>query len=145
MKKLFLSACILTMSLGYLKAQTRDYELGLRFGDSFGNNVGIDFAMPFQNNRIHADANFGNSLTVQGLYDWQIPFGEGFMFYPGAGGALAIGGSQFNFGVGGEAGVEYQFPIPLTIGLDYRPIIWFTNNVGYNGEWGLNFRYRFGG
>lgn len=125
------------------QAQTEGIELGLRFGDNLGNNVGIEFAMPLSSNRLHATADFGSfGVGVTALYDWQFPFAEGFMFYPGVGGTVLLG-SIFELGIAGDLGVEYQFPFPLTLGVDYRPTIFFTEGSHFGNGWGLNTRWRF--
>ena len=125
------------------QAQTEGIELGLRFGDNLGNNVAIEFDMPLSGNRLHATVDFGNfGVGATALYDWQFPFAEGFMFYPGVG-ATALLGSVFELGIAGDVGVEYQFPFPLTLGVDYRPTIFFTEGSHFGNGWGLNARWRF--
>lgn len=129
-----------------VQAQTEGIELGLRFAN--GDAVAIDFAMPLSANRLHANANFNSGgFGVAAIYDWQFPFAEGFMFYPGLGAALSIydngSGSDLGLAVGGEVGVEYQFPFPLTLGLDYQPMFSLINGGGYADGWGLNARWRF--
>ena len=129
------------------QAQTEGYEIGLRFAN--GNDIAFDFAMPLGANRLHANVNFfKGGIGVAGIYDWQFPFAEGFMFYPGIGASISIfdnplGGTDLGLAIGGEVGVEYQFDFPLTLGLDYQPMFDILNNGGYADGWGLNARWRF--
>ncbi|MCB0495267.1 MAG: outer membrane insertion C- signal [Cyclobacteriaceae bacterium] len=125
------------------QAQTEGYELGLRFGDYFAAGAGIDFAMPLSANRLHATADFNSvGVGVTALYDWQFPFAEGFMFYPGVGASVLIG-DPFLLGITGDVGVEYQFPFPLTLGIDFRPTIPIVGDYSFRPGWGLNARWRF--
>lgn len=144
MKKIFTIialAGILFINAQQSKAQTTGFELGLRGGYASG----VDFAMPLGGNRLHADVGFGNNLNIDALYDWQIPvFGGGFLLYPGVGVSTEFG-DNFEFGVAGEIGLEYQFDFPLTIAADYRPIYEFTGDTGFKSGWGFNVRWRFGG
>ena len=151
MKKLVaiiaLSGVMFFITPNEAKAQTQGLELGLRFANA--NDFAVDFAMPLGANRFHANANFNNAgIGVAALYDWQFPFAQGFMFYPGLGGALAIydngtGGTNLALAVGGEVGVEYQFEFPLTLGVDYKPMFSLVTGGGYADGWGFNARWRF--
>jgi hypothetical protein len=120
-------------------AQTEGYELGLRGG--FAN--GVAFAMPLGANRLHASVGFGTNLSIDALYDWQRPLGDGgFFFYPGIGVSVAFG-TEFELGVAGEAGIEYQFEFPLSLAADFRPIYEFTGSTGFKSGWGIEARWRF--
>ena len=144
MKKLvtvFALAGLVFFASQNVQAQTEGIELGLRFANA--ENVAIDFAMPLGSNRLHANAAFySGGVGVGALYDWQFPFAEGFVFYPGLGAAVALSDS-FGLAVGGEVGVEYQFPFPLTLGVDYQPMFSLINGSGYADGWGFNARWRF--
>ncbi len=121
------------------------YELGIRMGSWAGSGASVDGVMKLGQNRIHADLGlFENTFTIEGFYDWSFPIAEGFSFYPGVGGGMAFTDAGIVLGLGGELGFEYAFKIPLSIGLDWRPMILLinTNNFGYN-HGGLNIRYRF--
>lgn len=120
------------------------YELGIRLGDTYGSSAAIDAMIPLNGARIHADASFWDGgITIAALYNWQFPLGNNFWFYPGAGGIINTFG-EFNLGAAGEVGAEYRFDIPLTIGLDWRPVIGLVNAKGFHGDsFGLNVRYRF--
>ncbi|MDD2964744.1 MAG: hypothetical protein PHQ65_03990 [Bacteroidales bacterium] len=145
------TALLLTVLIGLstvVTAQKRHYsngyELGIRLGDTHGSSASIDAMIPFGGSRIHADASFwDNGVTLAALYNWQFPIGNNFWFYPGAGGVINTFG-EFNLGVAGEVGAEYKFDIPLTIGIDWRPVIGLINSNGFHGDgFGLNVRYRF--
>lgn len=134
---------IYTNGFGQRKS-ANGYELGLRFGDTYGSNAAVDAMLPMGGNRIHADASFwDDGITLAGLYNWQFPLGNNFWFYPGVGGVLNTFG-EFHLGVAGEVGAEYKFDIPLSIGIDWRPVIGIINAEGFHSDsFGLNVRYRF--
>jgi hypothetical protein len=136
--------CILAGSSFAQHRNSQGFELGLRFGDTQGGNAAIDAMIPIWGSRVHADATFWDKgVILAALYDWKFPIGQGFVFYPGVGASLATGG-ELNLAAVGEAGVEYAFDIPLTVGLDWRPAIGIINSNGFlAGGFGLNVRYRF--
>ncbi|MFT4856744.1 MAG: hypothetical protein ACI9UV_003201 [Algoriphagus sp.] len=137
---------ILTMltlsSFTALQAQ----EVGIRFGDFYGNNVAIDgvFALG-EFSRIHADVSFGgNGLGIDALwnpiYD-DIPDTD-LQWYAGFGPALYLG-DDFRFGAAGEVGVEYAISdVPITIGLDFRPYLFLVEETEFRAGFGLNVRWR---
>ncbi|HAL65319.1 MAG TPA: outer membrane insertion C- signal [Bacteroidales bacterium] len=120
------------------------YELGLRLGDTYGGSAAVDAMFPLAGNRLHANLSFHHDgLILAGLYDWGFPIAPNFIFYPGVGGIVFIG-DDFQLGVAGELGFEYAFNIPLSIGLDWRPVITIIDDGGFSGDgFGLNIRYRF--
>ena len=125
------------------RAQTESMEIGLRFAS--GAVLGVDFAMPLRlySKRIHANVTIINGgASLSGFYDWQFPFAEGFFIYSGGGTTASIQHSIFDIAIGGEIGFEYQFIFPLTIAIDYEPMLRVTNNVGYAGALGINARWR---
>jgi len=118
--------------------------LGLRFGETFGGAAALDAMIPFYGNRIHANLSFHKEgLIVAGLYNWGFPIADGFVFYPGAGGVMSLGEKVY-LGVAGELGFEYAFDIPLSIGMDWRPVVGVLTASGFIADgFGLNVRYRF--
>lgn len=157
MKKLMLLVA-LAFGLSLAQAQSDGPELGIRFGGGYGTSLNaVDAILPLGDvNRLHGDLAFGNRvISLDGLYEWQFPIGEGFTVYPGVGGSFYHwSGYDAGFGVKipsqttiavlGVIGIEYQIePIPLSVGLDFRPAIGITNSAGYGNGWGLMCRYRF--
>ena len=126
-----------------------NWEAGIRFGDDFA----IDVTIPMNAPRIHAAAYFGgngiagNDFGLGGYFDWLFALDggpTGLKFYPGVGPEVYFG-TNFNFAVAGDFGAEYSFDFPLTLGLDWRPRIIFTNDEGFHaGNWGFIARFRFG-
>ncbi len=142
---LILTVLILSIRVNAQELHATGYELGIRMGSWAGSGASVDGVMKLGQNRIHADLGlFENTFTIEGFYDWSFPIAEGFSFYPGVGGGMAFTDAGIVLGLGGELGFEYAFKIPLTIGLDWRPMILLinANNFGYN-HGGLNIRYRF--
>ncbi len=144
-KVLFILLASLFVLAGELKAQKNGYELGVRFGDTYGSSLVIDGMIPIGSGRIHADLSFwDDGLTLAGLYNWQFPVVESLYFYPGVGATLSTAGSEVGIGAVGEVGLEYKFKFPLSIGLDWRPVIGLVNYSGFHADGlGLNVRYRF--
>jgi hypothetical protein len=133
------------MVLGFsLQAQ----EVGLRFGDMDGNNIGIDAVIPIKNNsRIHGTVSFGDNVGVDAIYDFAVNpvfSNSGFYYYAGIG-LTSLFASDFKLGVMGEVGFEYRFrSVPLSAGLDYRPAVIVLDKMDFvYGNFGFNFRYRF--
>ena len=149
--KIILFATVLSIAVNDSKAQS-NWEAGIRFGEDFA----IDATIPLSAKpRLHVAAYFGNNsidnlhsdFGLAGYFDWMFSLEggpTGLKFYPGVGPEFYFGGN-FNVGVAGDFGVEYSFDFPLTIGLDWRPGIMFTNDIDFHASnWGLTARFRFG-
>ena len=144
--QIILFATVLSFAVNESKAQA-NWELGIRFGEDFA----IDATIPLSAKpRLHAAAYFGghsSDFGLAGYFDWMFSLEggpNGLKFYPGVGPEFYFG-DNFNVGVAGDFGAEYSFDFPLTIGLDWRPGIMFTNDIGFHaGNWGLTARFRFG-
>ena len=142
MHKLFLTAFVIFISL-HISGQ----EIGVRFGNTYGNNIGIEGTIPIKEKRIHASVTFGDNVGVEVLYDFVIQDifrSPDLRYYVGVG-LTTLFASEFKFGVAGEVGLEYGFPrTPITIGLDYRPAIIILEKMDFAYEnFGFNVRYRF--
>ena len=145
MKKIKILAILILITLGSFTA-VKAQEIGIRFGDFYGNNVAIDgvFALG-EFSRIHADVSFGgNGLGIDALwnpiYD-DIPDTD-LQWYAGFGPALYLG-DNFRFGAAGEVGAEYAFSdVPIVIGLDFRPYLFLIEETEFRAGFGLNVRWR---
>ncbi len=146
-KAFLFSAFLLILLSNDIQAQS-NWEAGIRFSDDFA----IDVTIPLSARpRLHAAAYFGNKhnsdFGLGGYFDWMFTLDggpTGLKFYPGVGPEVYFG-DNFNFGIAGDFGAEYSFDFPLTIGLDWRPGVMFTNDIGFHsGNWGLTARFRFG-
>jgi len=142
MKKIFLFCGFFFFSY-QLSAQ----EIGIRFGDMTGNNIGIDATIPIKDKRIHATVSFGSNVGLDLIYDFAVASifrSPDLRYYAGIG-LTTLFASEFKLGVTGELGIEYSFPrTPISLGLDYRPAIIVIEKMDFiYGNFGLNVRYRF--
>ena len=99
------------------------------------------------------------AVSATAVYDWIFPINSwnnagkwNWYAGPGAGVGFVIPASGYSvripvaLNIGGQAGIEYQFEFPLTLSLDYRPMI---NVLGFGSYWtdysaiALGVRYRF--
>ncbi|MFM2136648.1 MAG: hypothetical protein RL021_2048 [Bacteroidota bacterium] len=131
------------LSMFSVRAQS-NWEAGVRFGDGFALDATVPISME---PRLHAAAYFGGNFGLGAYFDWMFALDdapEGLKFYPGVGPEVYFG-NDFTVAVAGDFGAEYSFEFPLTVGLDWRPRLQFSENTGfYGGNWGLIARYRFG-
>ncbi|MDR0559428.1 MAG: porin family protein [Prevotellaceae bacterium] len=159
MKKIFFVIALAVSGMYVANAQVDGKAIGLRFGYGFeasyqhalgnANRLELDLGMN------PGDGYLGISLT--GIYHWVFDLSaltKGFNWYVGAGANTAqwnyreVNGvkksSDFALGVAGQAGIEYNFEVPLQMSLDYRPILYFLPSTA--GGWNsicLAIRYRF--
>lgn len=169
MKKIILSA-IMLIGLAF-SAQAQEISknaLGLRFGDNggFGGELSYQRALS-QDNRLELDLGWrnrdynkdgydDNAVKLTGLYQWVMNIDGGFNWYVGVGGGVGsysrdyYDNRNYNDGVyafaAGDIGIEYNFPIPLLISLDFRPEVggnngYYKNN--YGSDVALALRYQF--
>ena len=171
MKKIFLSLIIL---IGFtFPTQAQDISknaLGLRLGDNdgFGGEISYQRGLS-KNHRLELDLGWRNrgdyygkgyddkSVKLAGLYQWVWNIDGGFNWYAGVGGGLAntsydyydndirYNDSYTYVFAAGDIGIEYNFDIPLMLSLDFRPEIYFANDI--NKEFGpdvaLGVRFQF--
>lgn len=154
MKKTIFTIALMTCILGTLSAQDMGKTIGIRFG--YGGE--ISYQQPIGDaNRLEVDLGLNNyGFGIYGIYQWVWDFStlaDGFNWYAGVGGSIGsfyFGNSlinrnnDFNVGLVGQVGIEYNFDIPLQLSLDYRPVFYFLNGFDptYNGIC-LAARYRF--
>lgn len=167
MKKIFVSAIMLMGLTFAAQAQSISKNaLGLRFGDSggFGGEISYQRALS-SNNRLELDLgwrnrnNYNNSgyddnaIKLTGLYQWVWKIDGGFNWYAGVGGGLGSysydnKGTHYNdtFAfAAGDIGIEYNFPIPLMVSLDFRPEFggngYYKNNYGSDVALAVRFQF----
>ena len=131
----------------FFACQMSAQEIGIRFGDMYGNNIALEATMPIKNKRIHTAVSFGSNVGLDMIYDFAVESmfrSPDLRYYAGVG-LTTLFASDFKLGVTGELGIEYGFPrTPLTVGLDYRPAIIIVEEMDFiYGNFGLNVRYRF--
>ena len=146
MKKLFILFAAITLTFS---AQAQ--ELGLRWGDTVGNDVAIDGIVSIGDySRIHADVSFGNGgVGLDGLIDfvYRPLFGDESLYWYVGAGASSFLGDDFLLGGSGELGLQYTFDFPMSLSADWRPTLWIIKPDGadafYGDSFGINIRYVF--
>lgn len=142
MKKFVLTLAVLAAAAFCASAQPRTLGVRSTYGleASYQHHLGNGF--------VEADLGwFDHGFYLTGVRDVLLASEDRFNFYAGCGGSLGIydDGDEngFNLGVVGQLGVEYNFDIPLTFSLDWRPV-WNFMHGGFG--WpaiGFGVRYRF--
>lgn len=153
MLKKVLIVAVFFFTAGLMTSQAQSVgELGVRWGDATGGDISVDGIVSLgEFSRIHANVSFGGNdgtdFGIDALWDfiYRPLSGEAFMWYAGAGPFLGFG-DAFQLGVAGEIGLQYNFSIPLSLSLDWRPGFRLVEDTDFNaGGFGLNLRYVFGG
>jgi hypothetical protein len=150
MKKLIiLSFLILGSVFMYNKSNAQaSWEAGVRFGERGSIEATIPVGMAPRLKPVVYFYGPINDFGIAAYFDWMFKLSDGpsgLKFFPGVGPEFYFGNDQFNMGVAGDFGVEYAFSFPLTIGFDWRPLLYFTNSHNFKaGNWGLIARFRFG-
>ncbi|MGV3459176.1 MAG: outer membrane protein [Flavobacterium sp.] len=169
MKKLLLSAFMLVAVAFSAEAQDKKNAIGLRIGDNdgFGGEVSYQRWLD-TDNRLEFDLGWRDSrhydaVKLAALYQWVWNIDGGFNWYAGVGGGLGTweyndhdhhgpdwhdhdDNGTFGF-VAGDIGIEYNFPFPLQLSLDFRPEVYFggddfrDNNFGPDIALGVRFRF----
>lgn len=144
----FIALVTLFLGVQNLQAQSVDlpeeFELGLRFGDTFGSSFTLDAMTPFLGETLHANLGFDDGLAISALYDFKRNIVDSFNWYFGFGGELGLF-DDFTLAAAGEIGIEYAIQeFPITFGIDYRPAIGLIGRDDFlGGQYGFNLRYRF--
>ncbi|MBO7117446.1 MAG: hypothetical protein J6V81_02080 [Bacteroidales bacterium] len=143
MKKLI---AILVAALAFAAvASAQPRALGVRatYGGelSYQHSLGANF--------LEADLGFAvhNGFVLTGIYDFVLGQSGGFSVYAGPGAQIAFWDTPdyngIGLGVAGQFGVEYMFPVPVAISLDWRPRFDFIHEgFGYSSI-ALSLRYVF--
>lgn len=146
MKKL-IALPIIVIGLLFVQSESKaqnGWELGLRLGDRGSVEATIPIGIaPRLNPAVYFYKDFGFAT----YFDWVFKLSDGpagLKFFPGLGPEFFFG-DNFNFAAAADLGVEYVFNIPLTIGIDWRPAVFFTNGRGFEaGHFGATARFHFG-
>ena len=167
MKKYLITGIIVFVASVSMNAQDISKNaLGLRLGDSGGFGTEITYQRALGNStRLELDLgwrnrrNFNNNgydddaIKLAALYQWVMNIDGGFNWYVGVGGGLGTYGydldndrynDTFAFAAG-DIGIEYNFPIPILISLDFRPEFggsgYYKNNYGSDIALAVKFQF----
>lgn len=153
--KVLLILSFLAIATSVNAQQVSKNALGLRIGDNDGFGAEISYQRHLNdNNRLEFDLGFRSRDNVDafklvGLYQWVRPLDGKFNWYVGAGGGVGSydtpGGNGSFALVAGNAGIEYNFGIPLLMSLDVRPELGFDDSYSNDLDFdiALGIRYQF--
>ena len=159
-KSVFTLVALLAFVLSASAQRISDNAIGLRFGDNDGFGTEINYQRGLsENNRLefglswHGHDNL-SSFKLVGLYQWVFPLDGNFNWYVGAGGGVGQISFDNDFPgnpddetflfAAGDAGIEYNFDIPLILSLNVRPEIGFGDyRDDFDFDLGLGIRYQF--
>lgn len=161
MKRFFVSALVCLGFIAFTDAQNiAENAIGLRLGDSDGFGAEVSYQRGLtDNNRLEFDLGWrsGNDFDgfkLVGLYQWVWNLDGNFNWYAGAGAGVGnysfdnvpngVDDSETFVLLAGNAGIEYDFDIPLLISLDVRPEIGFGDfRDDLEFDIALGIRYQF--
>lgn len=145
MKKIIaiLATMLIAGTVAFAQPRTAGIRLGYGLDLTYQHSLG-------QNNMLTADLSLPwsfNGVGATATYDWINPFNAtipwsyygNWNWYMGVGGNLGMGGNSssrteagityknsyfdFSFGAAGRVGVEYEFEFPLTLAVEYTPVL----------------------
>lgn len=151
MKKLLVLFTVFVLYSSALSAQ----ELGIRYGEVTAGKWAVDGVLSIGSlKRVHLNLSLDKGLGLDGI--WDFAFNrikrEAIYYYFGVGAFIYIEtheednkDDKFNFGILGEAGLEYRFrDAPIVIGFDWRPSFKLIDETQFSvGGFGVNARFVF--
>lgn len=149
MKKILIAIVAVFAMSTVANAQISTIGVRGAFGSGAGAELSAQWGMG--GNRLETDlgwcggADWGY-INLSGIWQWTGEFGSGFGWFAGVGANVGLYNGAYDglgLGLAAQAGLEYNFSIPLQLTLDVRPSWSF---IGYSGfGWGaaLGIRYRF--
>ena len=166
MKKIIFTLALVVSMVGLLKAQrVNNNTIGLRLGYpaeisyqmGLNSTNRLEFGLGLRSHGygFNNDSSY-STFSLSGVYQWVwdlSALSDGFDWYAGVGASLGYYSysylsntySEVPVSILGQIGIEYNFKIPVTLSLDYRPA--FQLNGSGNGFVGdgiaLGLRYRF--
>ncbi len=159
-KSFFTLLVCLVIGTGAMAQGISQNAIGLRLGDNDGFGVEINYQRGLtEGTRLEfglglRSSNDYDGFKLTGLHQWVWTLDGNFNWFLGAGGGLGsysydnvpagVDDSETFFFAAGNAGIEYNFDIPLIISLDVRPEIGFGDfNDDFDFDLGLGIRYQF--
>lgn len=147
MKKVLIVALSVLMFGVAASAQPRALGVRATWGAevSYQHNLGANF--------VEADLGlFNGGFYLTGIYDFVFASEGNFNFYAGPGAQVGFYGgyddngnsvTKMSLGIAGQVGAEYNFSLPISVSLDWRPTFNFIGGgFGWQG-FALGIRYRF--
>ena len=159
MKKHLLLFFCFAFAFTVLQAQKSGQRVGGHAGYGF-NSYYIEGSYQYdlsRGMRIEANAGFGyfysrheymtmhnGSFSLGGSFQWTGTLTNEFWWYGGPC-LMSFLGPKIDLAIGGVGGMEYRFPFPLRIGLEFRPLIsanplcekYFDMPIFFTAKWDL--------
>lgn len=155
MKKIIFIAVFVLGITAAASAQTNSKAIGIRTG--WGAEVSYQHPLS-TSTRLEVDLGVGGwnhgGFLLTGTHQWIWNLTGDLDWYAGAGAQLGsvyylhkdnYWKNSFGLGIAGQIGLQYNFPIPLQLSLDYRPswfVIPIAKGFAYEG-FAVSARYRF--
>ncbi|MBQ9201696.1 MAG: hypothetical protein IJ154_04940 [Bacteroidales bacterium] len=148
MKKALLVLVAVFGLTAVMMAQPR--AIGLRIGPS----TEVSYQHMMGENFLEVDGGifFNHGFYATGIYNFIFASEGDFNFYAGPGATVGFYNykddadqtqSGLDLGIAGMLGMEYNFQIPLTLSLDWRPTFYFLDGGFAASSFALGVRYRF--
>lgn len=149
---------ILLFCLSTIKLQAQEYQTGLGIRVGFDNGLTVKHFIADRNAIEGIVSFYRQGLLITGLYEIQNNNAfkvDHLDWYYGFGGHLGFwneGNSPYNednksntvIGIDGIIGLEYTLTeIPVSLSLDFKPLINLIDDSGFYGDFALSVRYVF--
>ncbi len=128
-------------------ASAQNYNTGIGFRGGWYSGLTVKHFLNSNNAVEGILSSRYSTMHITGLYEFQKPFldVDNLDWYFGIGGTVGFYDWDTAMGVNGVLGLEYSFDsAPLSIGLDWMPIVWIVNGDSFGGDsGGISVRYTF--
>ncbi len=147
MKKYILLFCVAFSIANIVSGQEKKHAIGLR--NSILSKTNFELSYQYYLNET-SRLEFGLGTAVYALHTTGVyqkvsnlsAITPGLKIYGGVGIIAGFHGSKTGFGAVVQAGLEYNFRLPIQISLDYRPKVFFPD-LYYSDDFCISIRYKF--
>lgn len=148
MKKV-LVLLVAVFSLGMAANAQNAIGLRLNGGNFLGGEISYQMGMGANRLEIDLGIDFDNlhHIDLTGVYQWKWNIVDKLDWYAGVGAQARFHNHDnggIGLGIGGQLGIQYTLPFPITLSVDIRPMWQLVGRDA--GDWGgaaLGIRYNF--